>query len=242
MRRWCSIIGCVLAMTVLAISVTTNSRTAHAQISIDITIAPPELPDYDQPPLPGAWLYLDFRLLGVGPGWLLLGARHLGMPPTVGLLWTPGYRAGTTASTPGMRAIGARMSASTAASITASATAATAMPADAGTTACSPTIGRPTISAASTSPISTNQTVIVNNNVTRVSFNGGSGGTTAQPTAQQQAAAHEHHTPADHGANPASANREHQPGAVGQRKSRQAGDRGNRQAEPVQRQGRRRRA
>ena len=52
MRRWCSIIGFVLAMTVLTISVTTNSRTAHAQISINITIAPPELPVYDQPPLP----------------------------------------------------------------------------------------------------------------------------------------------------------------------------------------------
>ena len=40
-----------------------------------------------------------------------------------------------------------------------------------------------------------NQTVIVNNNVTRVSFNGGSGGTTAQPTPQEQAAAHEQHIP-----------------------------------------------
>ena len=40
-----------------------------------------------------------------------------------------------------------------------------------------------------------NKTVVVNN-VTNVSYNGGAGGTTAQPTPQQIAAAHEHHVPA----------------------------------------------
>src|SRR5215467_2594339 len=37
-----------------------------------------------------------------------------------------------------------------------------------------------------------NTTVVVNNN-TRVSYNGGNGGLDARPTAQEQAAAHEHH-------------------------------------------------
>ena len=37
------------------------------------------------------------------------------------------------------------------------------------------------------------KTVIVNTNATRASFNGGTGGTTAQPTPQEQAAAHEQH-------------------------------------------------
>src|SRR5216683_1443569 len=37
------------------------------------------------------------------------------------------------------------------------------------------------------------QTVINNTNVTRTSFNGGTGGTTVQPTPQEQAAAHEQH-------------------------------------------------
>jgi hypothetical protein len=41
-----------------------------------------------------------------------------------------------------------------------------------------------------------NKTVIVNTSVTRVSFNGGTGGTTAQPTPQEQAAAHEQHVAA----------------------------------------------
>ena len=40
-----------------------------------------------------------------------------------------------------------------------------------------------------------NKTVVVNN-VTNVSYNGGAGGTTAQPTSQQLAAANEHHVPA----------------------------------------------
>jgi hypothetical protein len=40
------------------------------------------------------------------------------------------------------------------------------------------------------------QTVINNTNVTRSSFNGGSGGTTAQPTPQEQAVAHEQHVAA----------------------------------------------
>ena len=41
-----------------------------------------------------------------------------------------------------------------------------------------------------------NKTVIVNTNATRASFNAGAGGTTAQPTPQEQAAAHEQHVTA----------------------------------------------
>jgi hypothetical protein len=41
-----------------------------------------------------------------------------------------------------------------------------------------------------------NQTVIVNNTVNRVSFNGGNGGTTARPTPQQEVFAHEKHVEA----------------------------------------------
>jgi hypothetical protein len=41
-----------------------------------------------------------------------------------------------------------------------------------------------------------NQTVVVNNTVNRVSFNGGNGGTAARPTPQQEAFAHEKHVEA----------------------------------------------
>jgi hypothetical protein len=41
-----------------------------------------------------------------------------------------------------------------------------------------------------------NQTVVVNNRINNVSFNGGNGGTIARPTAQQEAIAREHHVEA----------------------------------------------
>jgi hypothetical protein len=41
-----------------------------------------------------------------------------------------------------------------------------------------------------------NKTVINNTNITRVSFNGGTGGTRARPTAEEQAFAHDKHVPA----------------------------------------------
>jgi hypothetical protein len=40
-----------------------------------------------------------------------------------------------------------------------------------------------------------NQTVVNNTTVNRVSYNGGTGGTSARPTAQEQLAEHEQHTP-----------------------------------------------
>ena len=39
---------------------------SSAQVSVSVSIAPPELPVYDQPPIPGRRLHLDARLLGVG--------------------------------------------------------------------------------------------------------------------------------------------------------------------------------
>ena len=70
------------------------SGPARAQIEIDvpvITIAPPELPIYEQPPLPedgylwtpGNWSYADDGYYWVPGVWV--------RPPVVGLLWTPGY-------------------------------------------------------------------------------------------------------------------------------------------------------
>ncbi len=64
---------------------------ASAQIAVDITIAPPELPVYEQPPLPapgyiwtpGFWSYGDDGYYWVPGTWV--------EPPQPGLLWTPGY-------------------------------------------------------------------------------------------------------------------------------------------------------
>ena len=63
---------------------------ASAQI-VSITVAPPVLPVYVQPPIPepgyiwtpGYWAYSDDGYYWVPGTWVL--------PPAVGLLWTPGY-------------------------------------------------------------------------------------------------------------------------------------------------------
>jgi hypothetical protein len=65
---------------------------APAQIvGVSITVAPPVLPVYDQPPLPGPgymwtpgyWAWDDGDYYWVPGTWV--------EPPAVGLLWTPGY-------------------------------------------------------------------------------------------------------------------------------------------------------
>jgi hypothetical protein len=64
---------------------------AQIGIGISVTVAPPELPVYEQPPLPGPgyifvpgyWAYGDAGYYWVPATWVL--------PPQPGLLWTPGY-------------------------------------------------------------------------------------------------------------------------------------------------------
>ncbi len=71
--------------------------TARAQVSIvvglgvPVTMAPPMLPDYVQPPMPrygaiwtpGYWAYGGYGYYWVPGTWV--------MPPSAGLYWTPGY-------------------------------------------------------------------------------------------------------------------------------------------------------
>lgn len=65
--------------------------TALATPVANITVAPPELPVYEQPPIPapgyiwtpGYWAYGSEGYYWVPGTWV--------QPPTVGLLWTPGY-------------------------------------------------------------------------------------------------------------------------------------------------------
>ena len=84
-----------LALAVgLIISSLVAFTPAHAQVDIDIQVdlAPPPLPVYDQPPMPddgylwapGYWAWDDDIGYYWVPGtWVL--------PPSAGLLWTPGY-------------------------------------------------------------------------------------------------------------------------------------------------------
>ena len=86
MRIIPSIRSLLFALVMLAVS-----AASFAQIGISITIAPPALPVYEQPPVPGEgyiwtpgyWAYADDDYYWVPGTWV--------MAPEVGLLWTPGY-------------------------------------------------------------------------------------------------------------------------------------------------------
>ncbi len=90
---------------------------SSAQVTVSVTVGgPPALPVYEQPVCPDRRLYMDARLLDLRPRRLLLGARHVGARArnrvccglqAIGL--------GVTAAMSGIRAIGVRMSATTAA-------------------------------------------------------------------------------------------------------------------------------
>ncbi|HEV3419336.1 MAG TPA: hypothetical protein VG075_03435 [Candidatus Acidoferrum sp.] len=88
MRTIFSIRSLLLALGVLAISA---ASFAQIGVGVSITIAPPDLPVYEQPVcpgddyiwIPGYWAYADDDYYWVPGTWV--------MAPEVGFLWTPGY-------------------------------------------------------------------------------------------------------------------------------------------------------
>jgi hypothetical protein len=172
-----------------------SQAPAQVAVGVSITVAPPVLPVYDQPPLPGPgyiwtpgyWAWSDDGDYYWVPGtWV--------EPPAVGLLWTPGYWA---CNDDGIYVWNAGY--------------------------WGPHIGfyggvnygwgyggvgygggfwrngvfsyNRTVNHFGSVHITNiySKTVIVNNN--HVSFNGGSGGLTSKPNPQEMAAAKENHTP-----------------------------------------------
>jgi hypothetical protein len=81
----------LVSLLVAAAVVLRVPAPSFAQVGISITIAPPVLPVYVQPPIPapgylwtpGYWAWGPDGYYWVPGTWVL--------PPTVGLLWTPGY-------------------------------------------------------------------------------------------------------------------------------------------------------
>ena len=157
---------------------------------------PPELPVYEQPPIPAPGYVWVPGYWGIGPvGYYWVPGTWV-LPPTVGLLWTPGYWAWRDGiyvlnagywgphvgfyggvnygfGYGGVGYEGGRW--------------------DNGVFVYNRTVnnfGNVTITHVY------EKTVIVEPGATRVSFNGGSGGTTVRPTSEEQAAAHEQHVAA----------------------------------------------
>jgi hypothetical protein len=190
MQRFAVAIGLLFALTP-ALPIAADAQV----IGVNITIAPPELPVYDQPPLPtlgyiwspGYWAYGPYGYYWVPGTWVL--------PPAVGLLWTPGYwgwrdgffvwNAGYWGPHVGFYG---------------------GVNYGFGYTGVGYAGGRWTNGVFAYNRAVNNfgsvhvtnvyeKTVVTNINVTRVSYNGGNGGLTARPTPQEQAAAQERHLP-----------------------------------------------
>jgi hypothetical protein len=181
----------------LGFALVVPAPVAHAQIGIglSITIAPPILPVYVQPPIPapgylwtpGYWAYGPDGYYWVPGTWV--------QPPVVGLLWTPGYwgwNAGVYAwnggywgphvgfyggvnygfGYGGVGYLGGRW--------------------NNGVFAYNSSVNN--FGGTHITNVY-NQTVVNNTTINRVSYNGGTGGVAAQPTAQEAAATRETHVP-----------------------------------------------
>jgi WXXGXW repeat (2 copies) len=190
MRRLCSVIW--LAVALLTVPIAVSAQV----ICISNASPPPELPVYEQPPIPepgyiwtpGYWAGGPYGYFWVPGTWV--------QPPTVGLLWTPGYwgwrdgiyvwNAGYWGPHVGFYGgvnygfgyggvgyEGGRW--------------------ENGAFTYNRTVnnfGGVTITNVY------EKTVVVDPGAARVSFNGGSGGTTVRPTPEQEAAAHDQHVAA----------------------------------------------
>jgi hypothetical protein len=192
MGRHSSVIYLAFALAVLA-----SPTVAPAQvICISNASPPPELPVYDQPSIPGAGYIWTPGYWGGGPyGYFWVPGTWI-VPPAVGLLWTPGYwgwrdgiyvwNAGYWGPHVGFYG---------------------GIDYGFGYTGEGYEGGRWEHGAFAYNRAVNNlggvsianayeKTVVVDRNASRVSFNGGSGGTAARPTPEQQAAAHEQHVAA----------------------------------------------
>jgi hypothetical protein len=192
MRRACSVILFSLALAGLALPVASDAQV----ICTGNASPPPELPVYEQPPIPAPGYVWAPGYWGIGPlGYYWVPGTWV-LPPSVGLLWTPGYWAWRDGiylwnagywgphvgfyggvnygfGYGGVGYEGGRW--------------------DNGVFIYNRTVnnfGNVTITHVY------EKTVYVEPSASRVSFNGGSGGTPARPTQEEQAAAHEQHVAA----------------------------------------------
>jgi hypothetical protein len=192
MRRASSVILFSLALAGLTVPVASDAQV----ICTGNASPPPELPVYEQPPIPAPGYVWAPGYWGIGPvGYYWVPGTWV-LPPTVGLLWTPGYwgwrdgiyvwNAGYWGPHVGFYGgvnygfgyggvgyEGGRW--------------------DNGVFVYNRTVnnfGNVTITHVY------EKTVYVEPGASRVSFNGGSGGTTVRPTQEEQVATHEQHVAA----------------------------------------------
>src|SRR6476659_8371484 len=171
------------------------SASSAQLVDVTVAIAPPELPIYDQPEIPGPgyiwtpgfWAYAPDGYYWVPGTWV--------EPPTVGLLWTPGYwgwRDGLYAWHAGYWGphVGYYGGINYGFGYVGSGY-------EGGFWIDGVFSYNTTVNNFGSVHITNvyNKTIVYNTAVTRVSFNGGTGGTVARPTPQEETWAHEQHIP-----------------------------------------------
>ena len=190
MRRYWSIGWFLCALVVVAVPI-----ASRAQLLV-ITVAPPELPVYEQPPIPdpgyiwtpGYWAYGPDGYYWVPGTWV--------EPPSVGVLWTPGYwgwNDGNYGWNEGYWGPHIGFYGGVDYGYGYGGDGYEGGYWNNGVFAYNRTVNN-FGGVAITNVYS--KTVIINNNASRASFNGGAGGTNTRPTPQQLAVAHEKHIPA----------------------------------------------
>jgi hypothetical protein len=189
MRRFGFVIWLSCALVAAALP-----PASQAQI-LSITLIPPELPVYEQPAIPapgyiwtpGFWAYGPDGYYWVPGTWV--------EPPDVGLLWTPGYwgwQDGTYAWNAGYWGPHIGFYGGVNYGFGYGGAGYEGGYWNNGVFAYNRTVNN--FGGVAITNVY-NKTVIVNNNVSRTSFNGGAGGTTVRPTAEEQTFAHERHVP-----------------------------------------------
>ncbi len=184
----------IIRLLMFALVVLATSAISFGQIGISVTFEPPELPVYEQPPVPGDgylwnpgyWAYDDEDYYWVPGTWV--------MAPEPGLLWTPPYWGwngdsfvfnegywGPEVGFYGGVSYGYGYDGETY---------------EGGRWQNGQFYYNSSVNNVSTTTVhNVYQQPVTNTTVNRVSYNGGTGGITARPTPKQEAAAHQKHVP-----------------------------------------------
>jgi hypothetical protein len=181
-----------------SLTVLVQPSVARAQVFVSVAVAPPPLPVYVQPVIPGPDYIWAPGYWAWGPGGYYWVPGTWVLAPAVGLLWTPGYwawddgvylwRAGYWGPRVGFYG-GINYGYGY-----------TGVGYHGGYWNGRVFMHNTAVVNVGTVHITNvyNKTVINSTTVTKVSFNGGTGGTIAKPNAQELAAANDKHAPATH--------------------------------------------
>jgi hypothetical protein len=189
-------LGCIICLSLGLFGLTLPNASNAQVICTGNASPPPELPVYDQPPIPAPGYVWTPGYWAVGPNGYYWVPGTWVEPPAVGLLWTPGYwgwRDGIYVWNAGYWGphIGFYGGLNYGFGYS-------GVGYEGGRWENGAFVYNRTVNNFGSVRITNvyEKTVAVDPGIARVSFNGGSGGTTVRPTPEQEAAAHEQHVAA----------------------------------------------